>query len=78
MSPGFDGYTDRSWSNIRLPDNSVIMPLHTKAKDKPPETMLQWSPNYVTYLGLNISDEVQNTFPLNYTPLLNKTKEDCK
>jgi len=57
--------------------NCVIMPLNAKAKADPPDTMFQWSPNHITYLGLKIPYEAHDTYSLNYTPLLKKTKEDC-
>lgn len=59
-------------------NESVVMPLNTIAKADPPDTMFQWSPNHITYLGLKIPNEEPNSFSLNYTPLLKKTKEDCK
>lgn len=49
-----------------------------QASTHPPGILFQWCPNHITYLGLKISNEVQNTFFLNLTPLLKKTKEDCK
>lgn len=37
--------------------------------------VLQWSPNHINYLGLKIPNEMQNTFFLNYTPLLKRQKK---
>ena len=59
-------------------NKSVVMPLNAKSKADPPDTMFQWSPNHITYLGLKIPNEEHNSFSLNYAPLLKKTEKDCK
>lgn len=41
-------------------NKSVVMSMNALAKADPPDTMFQWSPNHITYLGLKIPNEEPN------------------
>ena len=59
-------------------NKSVIMPLNARASVPPPNLAFKWSPDHITYLGLQVPNKLKNTFSLNYVPLLQKTKADCE